>query len=241
MESQPLQSSGHIVQTAADGRQIMEGQCIEIILLPAHSQSWSGSCIYTLYKWRSSWESPGQKSVWMLSIPSAAESADEYTHMHTHTHTNMLQTRITKLWKRLIEFIMSRSVFNFKGLPECLKRIIFTLLIMKFNCCNIICSQWDVGQKKVIWNLDNGKILTALISVHNEHIHFCWAIPKYSASLEWMGNMMSSFKGGGLQFSFFSLMLISEYYYCILNFSLVFRFYKISPKTKKKEKKYTVQ
>lgn len=124
---------------------------------------------------------------------------------------------------------MSRSVFNFKGLPECLKRIIFTLLIMKFNCCNIICSQWDVGQKKVIWNLDNGKILTALISVHNEHIHFCWAIPKYSASLEWMGNMMSSFKGGGLQFSFFSLMLISEYYYCILNFSLVFRFYKISP------------
>ena len=85
MESQPLQSSGHIVQTAADGRQIMEGQCIEIILLPAHSKSWSGSCIYTLYKWRSCRESPGQKSVWMLCIPSAAESADEYTHTHTQT------------------------------------------------------------------------------------------------------------------------------------------------------------
>ena len=222
----------------------MEGQCIEIILLPAHSQSWSGSCIYTLYKWRSSWESPGQKSVWMLSIPSAAESADEYTHMHTHTHTNMLQTRITKLWKRLIEFIMSRSVFNFKGLPECLSNEEnFFLHFWSWNLIAVILivHSQTLAKKKVIWNLDNGKILTALISVHYEPIHFCRAIPKYSASLEWMGNMVSSFKGGDLQFSFFSLMLISEYYYCILNFSLVFRFYKISPKTKKKEKKYTVQ
>ena len=147
MESQPLQSSGHIVQTAADGRQIMEGQCIEIILLPAHSQSWSGSCIYTLYKWRSSWESPGQKSVWMLSIPSAAESADEYTHTHSHTQT-CYKPESQNCGKDLLSSLCLDLFLTLKDFLNVWREFFFTLLIMKFNCCNINCSQSDVGQKK---------------------------------------------------------------------------------------------
>ena len=85
MESQPLQSSGHIVQTAADGRQIKEGQCIEIILLPAHSQSWYIHCTNGDHAEKAQDKSQCE----YLAFP---QLQHQLMSTHTHTHTPMLQT-----------------------------------------------------------------------------------------------------------------------------------------------------